>query len=165
VTANRGNSEDRTWNIWIISLTYRYLWCIFAFAAIRLCESSNFGRYTYGRLWEMQTKVGRTPACVKTCNSQDTVSATWRKERSTVETNEIMKTAAQRSESWCWRQLLFLLSHVLMLVLTQLVCGRPNEVIISDSHAHVHWKYSAENVTLTRRYHPVILFHERYCTK
>jgi hypothetical protein len=70
-------------------------------------------------------KVGRTPACVKTCNSQDTMSETWRKERSTVETNEIMKTAAHRSESWWWRQLLFLLSHVLMLVLTQLVCGRP----------------------------------------
>jgi hypothetical protein len=33
------------------------------------------------------------------------MSATWRKERSTVETNEIMKTAAHRSESWCWRQL------------------------------------------------------------
>jgi hypothetical protein len=51
------------------------------------------------------------------------MSATWRKERGTVETNEIMKTAAHRSESWCWRQLLSLLSHVLMLVLTQLVCG------------------------------------------
>jgi hypothetical protein len=50
-------------------------------------------------------KVGRTPASVKTCNSQDMMSATWRKERSTVETNEIMKTAAHRSESWCWRQL------------------------------------------------------------
>jgi hypothetical protein len=36
-------------------------------------------------------KVGRTPAYVKICNSQDTTSATWRKERSTVETNEIMK--------------------------------------------------------------------------
>jgi hypothetical protein len=36
---------------------------------------------------------------------QDTMSATWRKERSTVDTNEIMKTAAHRSESWCWRQL------------------------------------------------------------
>jgi hypothetical protein len=69
--------------------------------------------------------VGRTPACIKTCNSQDTMSATWRKERSTVETNEIMKTAAHQSESWCWRQLLSLLFHVLMLVLTQLVCGRP----------------------------------------
>jgi hypothetical protein len=69
--------------------------------------------------------VGPTPACVKTCNSQDTMSATWRKERSTVETNEIMKTVAHRSESWCWRQLLSLLSPVLMLVLTQLVCGRP----------------------------------------
>jgi hypothetical protein len=103
---------------------------------------------------------------------QDTMSATWRKERSTVETNEIMKTAAHRSESWCWRQLhaadtcvktqtsvlkeqhqctsslddamstrrrhvrtrvwitnearLRVLSHVLMLVLTQLVCGRPS---------------------------------------
>jgi hypothetical protein len=61
---------------------------------------------------------GRT-ACVKTCNSQDTMSTTWRKERSTVETKEIMKTAADRSEchdgdvsfclfclmSWClsWR--------------------------------------------------------------
>jgi hypothetical protein len=53
------------------------------------------------------------------------MSATWRKERSTVETNEIIKTAAHRSESWCWRQLLSFLSHVLMLVLTQLVCGRP----------------------------------------
>jgi hypothetical protein len=72
-----------------------------------------------------QSKVGRTPACVKTCNSQDTMSVTWRKERSTVETNEIMKTAARRSESLCWPQLLRLLSHVLMLVLTQLVCGRP----------------------------------------
>jgi hypothetical protein len=51
------------------------------------------------------SKVGRTPACVKTCNNQDTISATWRKERSTVETNEIMKIAAHRSESWCWRQL------------------------------------------------------------
>jgi hypothetical protein len=69
--------------------------------------------------------VGRTPAYAKTCNSQDTMSATWRKERSTVETNKIMKTAAHRSESWCWHQLLSLLSHVLMLVLTQLVCGRP----------------------------------------
>jgi hypothetical protein len=72
------------------------------------------------------SKAGRTPACVKTCNSQDTMSATWCKERSTVETNEIMKTAAHRSESRCWRQLLSLLSRVLMLVLTQLVCGRPN---------------------------------------
>jgi hypothetical protein len=44
-------------------------------------------------------KVGRTPACVKTYNSQDTMYT------STVETNEIMKTAAHRSESWCWRQL------------------------------------------------------------
>jgi hypothetical protein len=35
---------------------------------------------------------------------QDTTSATWCKERSTVETNEITKTAAHRSESWCWRQ-------------------------------------------------------------
>jgi hypothetical protein len=54
------------------------------------------------------SKVGRTPACVKTCNSQDTMSATWRKERSTVETNEIMKTAAHRSEAWCWRKFLSL---------------------------------------------------------
>jgi hypothetical protein len=52
----------------------------------------------------VQYKVGRTPACVKTCNYQDTISATWCKEMSTVETNEIMKTAAHRSESWCWRQ-------------------------------------------------------------
>jgi hypothetical protein len=36
---------------------------------------------------------------------QDTMSAKWRKERSTVETKEIMKTAAHRSELWCWRQL------------------------------------------------------------
>jgi hypothetical protein len=66
---------------------------------------------------------------VKTCNSQGTMSATWRKERSTVETNEIMKTAAHRFESWCWRitneARLRLLSHVLMLVLAQLVYGRP----------------------------------------
>jgi hypothetical protein len=48
--------------------------------------------------------VGRTPACVKICNSQETISVTWRKERSTVEMNEIMKTAAHRSKSWCWRQ-------------------------------------------------------------
>jgi hypothetical protein len=27
-----------------------------------------------------------TPACVKTCNNQDKMSATWRKERSTIET-------------------------------------------------------------------------------
>jgi hypothetical protein len=60
------------------------------------------------------------------------MSATWSKERSTVEKNEIMKTAAHRSESWCWRQLLSLLSHVLMLVLTQLVCGRPY-IYVSDS--------------------------------
>jgi hypothetical protein len=73
----------------------------------------------------VQAKVGRTLACVKTCNSQDTMSATWCKERSTVETNEIMKTAAHRSKSWCCRQFLSLLSHVLILVLTQLVCGRP----------------------------------------
>jgi hypothetical protein len=53
------------------------------------------------------------------------MSATWRKERSTVETNEIMKTAVHRSESWCWRQLLSLLTRVLMLVLTQLVSGCP----------------------------------------
>jgi hypothetical protein len=71
------------------------------------------------------SKVGRTSAWVKTCNSQDTMSATWRKEKSTVETSEIMKTAAHRSESWCWRQLLSLLSHVLTLVLTQSVCGWP----------------------------------------
>jgi hypothetical protein len=50
------------------------------------------------------SKVGRTLACVKTCNSQHTMSATWRKERSKIETNEIMKTAAHRSESWCLRQ-------------------------------------------------------------
>jgi hypothetical protein len=36
---------------------------------------------------------------------QDKMSATWCKERSTGETNEVMKTAAHRSESWCWRQL------------------------------------------------------------
>jgi hypothetical protein len=53
----------------------------------------------------MKNKVGRTPACVKTCNSQDMMSATWRKEGSTVETNEIMKIASHRSESWFWRQL------------------------------------------------------------
>jgi hypothetical protein len=28
-----------------------------------------------------KSMIGRTPACVKTCNSQDTMSATWRKER------------------------------------------------------------------------------------
>jgi hypothetical protein len=33
------------------------------------------------------------------------MSATWRKKKSTVETNEVMKTAAHRSESWCWHQL------------------------------------------------------------
>jgi hypothetical protein len=38
------------------------------------------------------------------------MSATWHKEMSIVETNEIMKTAAHRSESWCWRQLLSLVS-------------------------------------------------------
>jgi hypothetical protein len=54
--------------------------------------------------WMEKPKLGRTPACVKTCNSQDKMTATWHKERSTVETNEIMKTAAHRSESWCWRQ-------------------------------------------------------------
>jgi hypothetical protein len=53
----------------------------------------------------LKAKLGRTPACVKTCNSQDMMSATWRKERSTVETNEIVKTAAHRFESWCWRKL------------------------------------------------------------
>jgi hypothetical protein len=74
-------------------------------------------------LANLKLKVGRTPACVKTFNSQGTMSATWRKESSTVETNEIMKTAAHRSESWCWHQLL---SHVSMLVLTLVVCGRPN---------------------------------------
>jgi hypothetical protein len=58
-------------------------------------------------------KVDHTSAWVKTCNSQDMMSATWRKERSTVETNEIMKTAAHRSESWCWHQLLSLLSWCL----------------------------------------------------
>jgi hypothetical protein len=67
----------------------------------------NTRSYLYRfRITEDETctcKVGRTPACVKTCNSQDTMSATWRKERSTVGTNEIMKTAAHRSESWCWR--------------------------------------------------------------
>jgi hypothetical protein len=72
-----------------------------------------------------RSKVGHTPACVKTCNSQDTMSATWRKEWSTVETNGITKTTAHRSEPWCWRQLLSFLSHALMLVLTHLVCGRP----------------------------------------
>jgi hypothetical protein len=41
-----------------------------------------------------------------------------------------MKTAANRSESWCWRQLLSPLSHVLMLVLTQLVCGRPKALTV-----------------------------------
>jgi hypothetical protein len=75
-------------------------------------------------LANLKLKVGRTPACVKTCNSQGTMSATWLKETGTVETIEIMKTAAHRScESWCWHQLL---SHVSMLVLTQLVCGCPN---------------------------------------
>jgi hypothetical protein len=53
------------------------------------------------------------------------MSVTWCKESSTVETNEVMKTTAHRSESCCWRQLLSLLSDVLMPVLTQLVCGRP----------------------------------------
>jgi hypothetical protein len=47
----------------------------------------------------LKCMVGRTPSCIKTCNSQNTMSAAWRKERSTVETNEIMKTAAHRSES------------------------------------------------------------------
>jgi hypothetical protein len=79
-------------------------------------------------------KVGRTPTCVKTCDSQDTMSATWRKERSTVKTNEIVKTAAHRSESWCWRQLL---SHVLM----QLVCGRPKAAgIIMNSMCTGKWR-------------------------
>jgi hypothetical protein len=78
-----------------------------------------------------RSTVGRTPACVKTSNSQDTMSAAWRKERSTVETNEVMKTAAQRPESWCWRQLLSLLSHILMLVWTQLVYGRPKAKAVS----------------------------------
>jgi hypothetical protein len=85
----------------------------------------------------LYTKVGRTSTCAKTCNSQDKMSATWRKVRSTVETNEIMKTASHLSESWCWRQLLFLLSHVLMLVLTQLVCGRPKALRLHKSdYAH-----------------------------
>jgi hypothetical protein len=47
----------------------------------------------------LNPKVGRTPEWLKTCNSQDTMSATCRKERSTVEMNEIIKTAAHRSES------------------------------------------------------------------
>jgi hypothetical protein len=132
------------------------------------------------------------------------MSATWRKERSRVERNEIMKTAAHRSESWCWRQLhaadraarlgmiLFCasrlrhqcsrnstsvcyrhdvmsstredvmtrrylllrcadsslnhewsktasLSHVLMLVLTQLVCGRPKAVRSSETSVNLYW--------------------------
>jgi hypothetical protein len=71
-------------------------------------------------------RVGRTPVYVKTCNGQDMMSATWRKERSTVETNEIMNTTAtHRSESWCWRLLLSFFSNVLMLVLMQLVGGCP----------------------------------------
>jgi hypothetical protein len=88
-----------------------------------ILEKKNYNKACWWYL--SNSKVGRTPACVKTCNSQDTISATWRKERSTVEVNEIMKTAAHRSESWCWHQLLSFLSHVLMLVLTQLMCGRP----------------------------------------
>jgi hypothetical protein len=52
----------------------------------------------------LSSYVGRTAACVKTCNSQDTISATWRKERSIVETNDIMRTVAHRPEAWCWRQ-------------------------------------------------------------
>jgi hypothetical protein len=60
--------------------------------------------WLYSKL-KTKSTVGRTPACVTTCNSQDTMSAAWRKERNTLETNEIMKTAAHRSESWCWRQL------------------------------------------------------------
>jgi hypothetical protein len=40
-------------------------------------------------------QAGRISACVKTRNSQDTMSGTWRKE-----TNEIMKTTAHRSGSW-----------------------------------------------------------------
>jgi hypothetical protein len=65
----------------------------------------TFRRYILPPYLWLKSKVGRTPACVKTCNSQDTMSATWRQERSTVETNEITKTAAHRSESWWWRQL------------------------------------------------------------
>jgi hypothetical protein len=83
--------------------------------------------------------VGRTPTCVKTCNSQYTISVTWRKERSIVEMNEIMKTVAHRPESWCWHQLLSLLSHILMLVLTQLVCGRPYNVFEDRNILDTQW--------------------------
>jgi hypothetical protein len=111
------------------------------------CEHSALWQDTtgftgWGCRWEhawRQCKVGRTATCVKTCNSQDTMSATWRKERSTVETNEIMTTAAHRSESWCWRQLLSLLSHVLILVLTQLVCGRPKERLYPGRSRLMHY--------------------------
>jgi Mn2+/Fe2+ NRAMP family transporter len=61
-------------------------------------------------------------------------------QRSTVETNEFMKTAAHQSESWCWRQLLSLLSHVLMPVLTQLVCGRTN----SQDTMSATWRKGAQ---------------------
>jgi hypothetical protein len=100
-----------------------------------LCEpkQEKTNVQNFWKVFSLLSKVGRTPACVKTCNSQDTMSATWRKERSTVETNEIMKTAAQRSESWCWRQILSVLSHVLMLVLTQLVCGCPNSSVMQGT--------------------------------
>jgi hypothetical protein len=76
--------------------------------------------------WRRRTQSDAVLGRPQTGMRQDTMSATWRKERSTVETNEIMKTAAHRSESWCWCQLLCLLSHVLMLVLTQLVWGCSN---------------------------------------
>jgi hypothetical protein len=75
------------------------------------------------------------------------MSATWRKERSTVETNEIMNTAAHRSESWCWCQLL---SHVLMLVLAQLVCGRPNSSL-HESHNQTEITYVPELPNLWTR--------------
>jgi hypothetical protein len=89
------------------------------------------------------------------------MSATWRKERSTVETNEIMKTAAHWSESWCWSQVLSFLSHVLMLVLTQLVCGRPKcsiDLINNPNPVHGHtitqqYVYDGSClITLIRRY-------------
>jgi hypothetical protein len=65
------------------------------------------------------------------------MSATWRKGRSTVETNQIMKNAAHRYESWCWRHLLSLLYHVLM----QLVCGRPKTTPTGVSQHLVSWAH------------------------
>jgi hypothetical protein len=132
-----------------------------AFFHVPLSDSAKGRRALSGRIVallgsysteqdDLNGKIGRTPACVKTCNIQDTMSAAWRKERSTVETNEVMKNAAHRSESWCWRQLhaadtCSKTRHVPFL------CVRTQTSVLSTVHHYIKISSSLDDVMSSTR--------------